>query len=122
MVSNPHKIYNPGPDIHTYPATSQTFIILISAMWHDICQWTLGEERNVLQEKKSETETTVFQGNVDVFEALGSYGVMMVSILGESITLLTDPEDRYQHNDKVSLKFDPKTFHFFDINNGQNLI
>jgi ABC-type sugar transport system ATPase subunit len=72
--------------------------------------------------KKIETETTVFQGNVDVFEALGSYGVMMVSILGESFTLLTDPEDRYQHNDKVSLKFDPKTFHFFDINSGQNLI
>ena len=47
---------------------------------------------------------------------------MMVSILGESFTLLTDPEDRYQHNDNVSLKFDPKTFHFFDINSGQNLI
>ncbi|MDP7405435.1 MAG: TOBE domain-containing protein [SAR324 cluster bacterium] len=72
--------------------------------------------------KKIETETTVFQGNVDVFEALGSYGVMMVSILGESFTLLTDPEDRYQHNDNVSLKFDPKTFYYFDINSGQNLI
>jgi ABC-type sugar transport system ATPase subunit len=75
-----------------------------------------------LSSEKSEPETTVFQGNVDVFEALGSYGVMMVSILGKSFTLLTDPEDRYQHNDNVSLKFDPKTFHFFDINSGQNLI
>ena len=75
-----------------------------------------------LSSEKSETETTVFQGNVDVFEALGSYGVMMVSILGKSFTLLTDPEDRYQHIDNVSLKFDPNTFHFFDINSGQNLI
>ena len=75
-----------------------------------------------LSSEKSETETTVFRGNVDVFEALGSYGVMMVSIHGESFTLLTDPEDHYQHNDNVSLKFDPNTFHFFDINSGQNLI
>ncbi len=72
--------------------------------------------------KKSETETMVFQGNVDVFEALGSYGVMMVSIHGKSFTLLTDPDDRYQHNENISLKFDPKTFHYFDINSGQNLI
>ena len=46
----------------------------------------------------------------------------MVSIHGKSFTLLTDPDDRYHHNENISLKFDPKTFHYFDINSGQNLI
>jgi len=59
---------------------------------------------------------------VDVFEALGSMGVMTAESDGIKLTALTSPERYFDANDEVSLHIDTGAFYYFDRRSGSNLL
>jgi multiple sugar transport system ATP-binding protein len=61
-------------------------------------------------------------GTVDVFQPLGSEGVL-TSLIGKlSLVGLIDPEAKVKHEDKVRLFLDKKAFYFFDPDTTKNLM
>lgn len=58
---------------------------------------------------------------VDVFQPLGSEGVLTTSIDDESIVGLIDPTASVEHGDSVTLHLETKYFYFFDIDSKENL-
>jgi len=73
-------------------------------------------------DQSSEDNSLELNGMVEVYEALGAYGVMITSVVGQKLTVLTDPEDKYDHDENIIIRIDPSTFNYFDLNNGVNLI
>ncbi len=59
---------------------------------------------------------------VDVFEALGSMGVMIADVSGITLTALTSPERHFNANDPVGLRVDSSAFHYFDAVTGNNIL
>lgn len=59
---------------------------------------------------------------VDIFEALGSTGIMLAEAGGVKLTALTDPERHFAHGEAVALSVDDRAFHYFDPASGRNLM
>jgi ABC-type sugar transport system ATPase subunit len=62
------------------------------------------------------------EGQVEVFETLGAYGVMVAFLEGEKITLLAGSEDKFNSGDKIKIRMQPKSFYYFNSQNGDNLL
>lgn len=62
------------------------------------------------------------KGTVDIFEALGSTGIMIADVAGTRLTALTDPERPFRSGEAVSLGFDSAAVHYFDPQSGRNLL
>ena len=63
-----------------------------------------------------------FDGRVDLFEALGSTGVMIVEAGGIRLTALTRPERHFEHGASVTLAYQDDALHFFSPSDGHNLL
>ena len=62
-----------------------------------------------------------FQAEVELNEALGSYGVLLVKAMGKSLTVITSPEIHYSPGQKVELSIETNRSLYFDAQNGMNL-
>ena len=62
------------------------------------------------------------EGQVEVFETLGAYGVMVAFLEGEKITLLAGSEDKFNSGDNIKIRMQPKSFYYFNSQNGDNLL
>ena len=58
---------------------------------------------------------------VEVFQPLGSEGVLTTSVENESIVGLVDPTSTISHDEELTLFFETKFFYFFDIDSKENL-
>jgi multiple sugar transport system ATP-binding protein len=58
---------------------------------------------------------------VDVFQPLGSEGVLTTSIDDEAIVGLIDPTATVRHEERITLYFETKFFYFFDYESKNNL-
>ncbi|MEM9011343.1 MAG: ABC transporter ATP-binding protein [Pseudomonadota bacterium] len=67
-------------------------------------------------------EGTPIEGRVDLFEALGSTGVMIADVGGQKLTALTRPERVFDHADPVTLGLAVEAIHLFDPETGRNLM
>ena len=76
-----------------------------------------------MSEWENENDTPVFhfQAEVELNEALGSYGVLLVKSMGKSLTILTSPEVHYSPGQKVQLALEINRNLYFDSQNGMNL-
>ncbi len=61
-------------------------------------------------------------GRVDLFEALGSTGVMIAEAGGVRLTALTRPERQFEHGAAVTLAYDAERLHYFGPADGRNLL
>jgi multiple sugar transport system ATP-binding protein len=61
------------------------------------------------------------KAKVEVFQPLGSEGVLTTSIDNETIIGLIDPTKIISHGETVNLQFDVSFFYFFDIESKENL-
>ncbi len=59
---------------------------------------------------------------VDVFEPLGSTGIMLVNGNGLQLTATTNPERHFDAGQLVKLRMNTEAFHYFDANSGRNLL
>ena len=60
-------------------------------------------------------------GVVDVFQPLGSEGVLTTIIGNLSLVGLVDPESEIEHNQKIKLFLDSQAFYFFDVDSKKNI-
>jgi multiple sugar transport system ATP-binding protein len=61
------------------------------------------------------------KAKVDLFEALGSTGIMIADAGGTRITALTGPEREFKPGDPVTLRVDSDAMHYFDPVTERNL-
>ncbi len=66
-------------------------------------------------------DTQVFDGRVDVYQVLGSEGVLNVEIGSLNLVALTKPEERYTHGQDISIYFLKDRFYFFSPENGERI-
>lgn len=59
---------------------------------------------------------------VEVFEPLGSTGIMVVDVNGQRLTATTRPERHFNADQPVSLRVNTEAFHYFDASSGRNLL
>ena len=59
---------------------------------------------------------------VDIFEALGSTGIMIAEAGGVKLTALTHPERHFGPGEAVALSVAAEAFHYFDPASGRNLM
>ncbi len=76
-----------------------------------------------LSEWENDKDLPVFslQAEVELNEALGSYGVLLVKAMGKSLTVITSPEIHYSPGQKVELSIETNRSLYFDAQNGMNL-
>lgn len=65
---------------------------------------------------------TRIEAVVEVFEALGSTGIMIAESGGVKLTAMTDPERHYGPGEPVTLTVADGALHFFDAETGRNLV
>ncbi|XWN30238.1 MAG: ABC transporter ATP-binding protein [Devosia sp.] len=65
---------------------------------------------------------TPLSGTVDLYEALGSTGVMIALVNGVKLTALTHPERFFGHGESVTLSLATSGLHYFDPETGANLL
>ncbi len=63
----------------------------------------------------------IFDGRVDVYQVLGSEGVLNVEIGDLNLIALTSPEDRYTHGEEIKVYFLKDRFYFFSPENGERI-
>ncbi len=59
---------------------------------------------------------------VDIFEALGSNGIMITQAAGVQLIALTDPERHFDPGANVRLTIDSEALHLFDADSGSSLL
>ncbi len=62
------------------------------------------------------------EARVDIFEALGSNGIMITHAAGIQLTALTDPERHFDPGQPVRLAIDSEALHLFDAESGASLL
>ncbi len=67
-------------------------------------------------------EALEMDAQVDIFEALGSNGIMITQAAGVQITALTDPERHFDPGETVRLAIDTEALHLFDAASGLSLL
>ena len=89
-------------------------------------QVTLGIRPQAIRPTDEATEQSEniyrLMARVDVFEALGSMGVMNAESDGLDFTALTSPERHFYPDDLVEMSIDTSAFHYFDTESGLNLL
>ena len=65
---------------------------------------------------------SLVDARVEIFEALGSTGVLVAESEGVRMTALTSPNDLYGHGEAVRLALQPERFLYFDARSGANLM
>ncbi len=83
---------------------------------------TIGLRPQHLRPADELPQGATLEGRADIFEALGSTGVMIVDVGGVALTALTRPERTFAHGETVALAWDPAALHFFDPADGRNLL
>ena len=64
----------------------------------------------------------VFDARVELYEPLGSTGVLLADAHGVSLTALTPPERTFDYGSRVRMRLDPATVLYFDPASGANLV
>ena len=64
----------------------------------------------------------VFDATVELYEPLGSTGVLLVDAGGVQITALTAPDRTFEFGERVRLRLHPETVLYFDPRSGANLV
>jgi multiple sugar transport system ATP-binding protein len=83
---------------------------------------TIGLRPQHLRPFKERLEGIELKATVDIFEALGSTGIMIADVAGTRLTALTDPESLFRNGEAVSLSLDRAALHYFDPQSGRNLM
>jgi multiple sugar transport system ATP-binding protein len=78
---------------------------------HCLSEWTPENEKSVYR----------FQAEVELNEALGSYGVLLIKAMGKSLTVLISPEVHYASGQMVELGLEIERSLYFDAQSGLNL-
>ncbi len=66
-------------------------------------------------------ERLTLKAEVDIYEALGAMGIMLVQCEGIRLTAITDPEMTYHAGQEVTLALDLDRLFYFDAESGRNL-
>lgn len=85
-------------------------------------QVTIGLRPQHLRPADEMPEGMEIEGRIDIFEALGSTGVMIVDAGGVRLTALTRPERAFDHGEVVTLAWNPDALYFFSPTDGRNLL
>ena len=64
----------------------------------------------------------VFDATVELYEPLGSTGVLLADAGGVQITALTEPDRTFDFGERVKLRLHPETVLYFDPRSGANLV
>ena len=64
----------------------------------------------------------VFDATVELYEPLGSTGVLLADAGGVQITALTAPDRTFDFGERVKLRLRPETVLYFDPRDGANLV
>ncbi len=83
---------------------------------------TLGLRPQHVRPLENGGAATSIAANVDIFEPLGSMGIMIADTGGVRITALTHPEKHYGSGEQVTLAVEEDRLHYFDAETGRNLI
>ena len=59
---------------------------------------------------------------VEIFEPLGSIGVLIAEAGKVNLTALTSPDERFEHGERIRLGLDVSQFLYFDAASGRNLL
>lgn len=82
---------------------------------------TIGLRPQHLRPADEAPGTVSLSGSVDLFEALGSTGVMIAELDGVKLTALTRPERHFESGEPITLGLDAGALHWFDSETGANL-
>ena len=84
---------------------------------------TLGVRPQAIQVvPQSSRAKNLIDAEVEIFEALGSTGVLVARSAGLPMTALTAPDLTFDHGEPVRLKIAPEGMLFFDSHSGANLL
>lgn len=75
------------------------------------------QDISIIPEKEKASVDAV----VDVFQPLGSEGVLTTTVGNISVVGLVDPESDIDHNQKIKLYIDSHAFYFFDTDTKENI-
>ena len=64
----------------------------------------------------------IFDATVELYEPLGSTGVLLADAGGVPLTALTAPDRTFDYGERVRLRLRPETLLYFDPRNGANLV
>ncbi len=76
----------------------------------------------VLANGQAPANAPVVDARVEIYEALGSTGVLVAESEGVRMTALTAPEQLFGHGEPVRLALQTERFLYFDAGNGANLL
>jgi multiple sugar transport system ATP-binding protein len=68
------------------------------------------------------TDGFALDAHVEIFEPLGSIGVLIAEAGEISLTALTSPDERFAHGARIKLGLDASQFLYFDAASGRNLL
>lgn len=64
----------------------------------------------------------IFDATVELYEPLGSTGVLLADVGGVPLTALTAPDRTFDYGERVKLRLRPETLLYFDRASGANLV
>ena len=74
------------------------------------------------RERSGAGNGVVLDATVELYEPLGSTGVLLADAGGVPLTALTDPDRTFDYGERVKLRLRPETVLYFDADNGANLV
>jgi len=83
---------------------------------------TLGLRPQYVRPADESVNGFAVDAKVDIFEALGSMGIMIADVDGTRLTALTSPERHFKSGQPVRLSIDNGALHYFDPATGRNLM
>jgi multiple sugar transport system ATP-binding protein len=83
---------------------------------------TVGLRPQHIRPMNERTEGIEIKATVDIFEALGSTGIMIADVAGTRLTALTNPESQFRSGEPISLTLDGASLYYFDPASGRNLL
>ena len=78
--------------------------------------------RSGCPEERAGGGARVFDATVELYEPLGSTGVLLADAGGVQITALTAPDRTFDFGERVKLRLRPETVLYFDPRNGASLV
>ena len=64
----------------------------------------------------------IFDATVELYEPLGSTGVLLADAGGVPLTALVAPDRTFDYGERVKLRLRPETLLYFDPRSGANLV
>jgi len=114
-------------ELHVKPANSQTTFPVTAEHRSRIeatgaNRLTIGLRPQHIRPADEMRTGVILDARVDVFEPLGSMGIMVADANGLQVTALTHPERHFDSGQHVALRVDSESFHYFDAHSGRNLL